>query len=356
MEIPSYRIHKPSGRAVVTLSGHDHYLGEHGSEASRREYDRLIALWLANGREPLESKLECSTVSDVADEFIAWARRYYRKGDRETSQVAIVVAAMHDLTRLFGGEDAHSFGPLKLELLMSHWVRNGVSRDLINRQAKIVRQAFRHAVRHQVIAPAIWEGIRAVPGLRQGRTEARETPGVNPVPNADLQRVIRHLGHSHLSAMISLQLFTGMRPGEIVSMTRDRIDMGNSPWAYNPSTHKSEHHGKGRVIYLGPLARRVLASILSDCQDDIGLPIFHTSRGNPHTIRSYREALALACWHAGVRIFTPHQLRHNYATMIRSELGIEAAKIMLGHSRVETTQIYAEADERKAREVAETLG
>ena len=45
--VPSYRKHKPSGQAVVTLSGRDHYLGPHGSKTSIAEYDRLIAEWLA---------------------------------------------------------------------------------------------------------------------------------------------------------------------------------------------------------------------------------------------------------------------------------------------------------------------
>ena len=35
---------------MVTLDGHDHYLGSHGTAARRKEYDRLIAEWLANGR------------------------------------------------------------------------------------------------------------------------------------------------------------------------------------------------------------------------------------------------------------------------------------------------------------------
>jgi len=30
-ELPSYRLHKPSGRGVVTLDGRDIYLGPHGS-------------------------------------------------------------------------------------------------------------------------------------------------------------------------------------------------------------------------------------------------------------------------------------------------------------------------------------
>lgn len=48
--LPTYRLHKPSGRAVVALDGHDFYLGRHGSPTSLAEYDRLIGEWLANGR------------------------------------------------------------------------------------------------------------------------------------------------------------------------------------------------------------------------------------------------------------------------------------------------------------------
>ncbi len=47
---PAYQLHRASGQAVVTLNGRDCYLGPHNSNASRVEYDRLIAEWLANGR------------------------------------------------------------------------------------------------------------------------------------------------------------------------------------------------------------------------------------------------------------------------------------------------------------------
>ena len=48
--VPAYRQHKPSGQAVVTLCGKDHYLGRWNTKASRSEYDRLIGEWLAAGR------------------------------------------------------------------------------------------------------------------------------------------------------------------------------------------------------------------------------------------------------------------------------------------------------------------
>ncbi len=37
-KIPSYRLHKRSGQAVVTLNGRDHYLGEHNSQGSKDVY------------------------------------------------------------------------------------------------------------------------------------------------------------------------------------------------------------------------------------------------------------------------------------------------------------------------------
>ncbi len=52
----------------------------------------------------------------------------------------------------------------------------------------------------------------------------------------------------------------------------------------------------------------------------------------------------------------PHQLRHNYATMIRKQHGLEAAQILLGHSKADVTQIYAERDLVKALEVACKVG
>ena len=46
---PSYRHHRASGQAVVTLSGRDIYLGPHGTKFSRDNYDRVVGEWLAAG-------------------------------------------------------------------------------------------------------------------------------------------------------------------------------------------------------------------------------------------------------------------------------------------------------------------
>jgi site-specific recombinase XerD len=55
------------------------------------------------------------------------------------------------------------------------------------------------------------------------------------------------------------------------------------------------------------------------------------------------------CWH-------PHRLRHNAATRIRKEHGIELTRIVLGHARMAATEIYAEVDRRQAMEVIAKIG
>jgi len=45
-----------------------------------------------------------------------------------------------------------------------------------------------------------------------------------------------------------------------------------------------------------------------------------------------------------------------YATKVRKDHGLEAAQILLGHSRADVTQVYAERDEAKAINVARKIG
>jgi integrase len=52
----------------------------------------------------------------------------------------------------------------------------------------------------------------------------------------------------------------------------------------------------------------------------------------------------------------PNQLRHSYATKVRKDHGLEAAQVLLGHSRADVTQVYAERDEQLAATVAAKIG
>jgi site-specific recombinase XerD len=51
----------------------------------------------------------------------------------------------------------------------------------------------------------------------------------------------------------------------------------------------------------------------------------------------------------------PNRLRHSRATELRSH-GLDVVKTILGHSRVETSQIYSEKDLAAAVEVVSKIG
>ncbi|MGO9468813.1 MAG: tyrosine-type recombinase/integrase, partial [Isosphaeraceae bacterium] len=54
--------------------------------------------------------------------------------------------------------------------------------------------------------------------------------------------------------------------------------------------------------------------------------------------------------------WSPNQLRHAAATEIRAKYGIEGAQVILGHSQVTTSQIYAEVNVERGREIAKLVG
>jgi integrase len=64
---------------------------------------------------------------------------------------------------------------------------------------------------------------------------------------------------------------------------------------------------------------------------------------------------AVKAWRKSHR-WHPNQLRHSYATKVRKAHGLEAAQVLLGHSRADVTQVYAERDEELAVTVAAKIG
>jgi integrase len=63
----------------------------------------------------------------------------------------------------------------------------------------------------------------------------------------------------------------------------------------------------------------------------------------------------LAAWQREHR-WHPHQLRHNAATELRREFGIETARIILGHRSAVVTEVYAELDRLKAVDAIQRVG
>ena len=84
------------------------------------------------------------------------------------------------------------------------------------------------------------------------------------------------------------------------------------------------------------------------------------SPGGKHAARytrvTYRQAVVRACRKAGVEPWSPLRLRHTAATLIRARYGLETAQVVLGHAKADTTELYAERDRGRARDLMAEIG
>ena len=231
--------------------------------------------------------------------------------------------------------------------------------------------------------------------------------------DATVEATIEHLS-SIVADMVRLQRLTGMRPGEIRILRPCDIDRNGDIWLYRLSSHKTEHRGRDRVVPIGPKAQAVLLRYLArdsamycfrpidtvakwraETRANRKTPLNRDSRsrrkhkrrpkraaGEFYSNDTYNHAIKRACdkafphpklgyvlrsrftdaekrelreWQSQHHWF-PNQLRHTAATEIRKRHGLEAAQVILGHSQLGVTQVYAERDIAKGMEVARLIG
>jgi integrase len=153
--------------------------------------------------------------------------------------------------------------------------------------------------------------------------------------------------------MIKLQRLTAMRPAELCGMRGCDIDRTQPVWIYRPEHHKTEHKNKSRIVPIGPQAQLLLRPFLPDFDGEY---VWRTPSGRQITVDSYRRRIWRACDRAGIPRWSPNRVRHAAATDIRRQLGIEAAQVVLGHSSLKTSEIYAEKDLTAAIAVASKIG
>lgn len=386
--VPSYRRHKPSGQAVVTLNGRDCYLGPFGTDASKQEYDRIVGEWQANGRTlPHDVRGPSGLlINELILAYWEFAETYYRKNGEPTTELGSIREALRPLKRLYGSTAASDFGPRSLKACREAMISTKLARSVINNRVSRIKRMYKWATENELVPPSAYHGLQAVASLKKDRSAARETLPVGPAPEEHIAAVLPLLPRQ-LQAMVNLQLLTGMRPGEVRLMRACDLDTRDKVWTYTPVSHKTEHFGRSRVVVLGPRAQAIIQPFF---KADVSAYLFspkdaeadrskerrrkrHTPMTPSQAARkpkrnrrraprehfdknSYGGAIRRACEKAEVPQWHPHQLRHNAATRFRREGGLEEAQILLGHKYADVTQIYAERDQERATRLIARIG
>jgi integrase len=405
VSVPKYRHHKGTGQAFVQIKGRRLYLGKWDSPTSKERYARFVAelAVCSNATKPLPLTTPAApiTVVELCAAYLDFAEGYYRRDGKPTMhlcQLKRPIMVIHDL---YGHTEAAKFGPLGLRAIQEKMVGMNASRRYVNQNCDHIKRMFKWAVSVELLPASVYQALATVPGLKCGRTTARELPPVLPVEDAVVEATLSYLSPV-VADMVRFQRLTGTRPGEVCQLRPCDVDRSRDVWEYRPASHKTQHHGRQRIIYIGPKTQAVLLPyLLRDARVQCFSPAEaeqkrheeqrkrrrtrvqpsqrHRRKAKPvrapatcYTKDSYNRAISRGIVKAnkarteeakdmGIEpMLLPHwhanQLRHSKATEVRREFGLEAAQVSLGHAKADVTQVYAERDSRLAVEVARKIG
>ena len=296
--------------------------------------------------------------------------------------------AMAPVAELYAESPVDEFGALQFKAVRTKWTSDPTrSRGYVNAQMKRVLRFLKWGVGEGKIPARIVEECRCVTGLKRGKCGLEDREPVQPVKVDLVEATLPHLTQV-VADMVRFQLATACRPGELVRLTPGMIDRSKDVWKISLSEHKTASRGKQRTIYVGPNAQKILQPYLFRPADKCcfspreserqRLDAIHAARitplscgnrpgkntarkpkrppGEAYDAGSYANSIRYACKRAKLEHWSPNQLRHTAATIIREQFGLEAAQVILGHSELTVTQIYAETDQKKAIEIALKIG
>jgi integrase len=378
---PKLTHHVPSGQARARYQGKDYYFGSYGSAKSYQRYAEFLSRWSSGALAPATAEVKPPpavrtplVMAELVERFDAHCDAYYRRDGEPTSERITFRSALRPVLTLFRALSVAEFSPKRLVAVRDEMIRLKWSRRYINASVRRIRQMFRWAVAEELVSPTIASALAAVEPLKEGRSEAREKDLPGPVDDAIVAATICRIKSPVVVDVIRLMQHSGMRPAEAIGMRVEAIDRSDPEcWHYIPRRHKTTHRGKRRTVFLGPKCQAILlpyiiragggrifrmtssglrTAINRGCDRAFRHPTLSSIQPDDMTAAQRAE---LEAWRKAHR-WAPNQLRHLHATVVRKEFGVEGAQVMLGHAHIQTTEIYAEANVERGREVAKKIG
>lgn len=174
-------------------------------------------------------------------------------------------------------------------------------------------------------------------------------------PDSASYQGLRHL------TILALMYDTGCRVQELADLTVESLRIQCKPYSIKV-------YGKGRKVRIVPLSEHVVVILEKymneyhiDYETNIKRPIFCNSAGNKLTragiayiLRKYADMARVYDSNIIPDTTSCHQLRHSRAMhLLQSGVNLVWIRDLLGHTSIQTTEVYARADSKQKREAIE---
>jgi integrase len=335
-----------------------------------REHAKRLLAQVVLGETPDQArrKQRSATLEAFLDgDYREWAAAHLKTG---LAMVARIKSRFPALLKKPMG----SITGLELERWRVARKNDGITSSTINRDIAALRAALAKALEWKLIEHSPAAGIKPAridpsPKVRYlspdesarllKALEDRDERLRSERDSANRWRHERHLDSlpdlravaypDHLTPMVLISMHTGLRRGELFSLTAADVDLQRGMLTVHGSNAKS---GRTRHIPLNNEAAAVLRNWLKSNPRKSAELIFpgRTGQAFNNIKRSWGAVLAAA----GIEKFRWHDLRHHFASrLVMAGVDLNTVRELLGHSDVKMTLRYAHlAPEHKAAAVA----
>lgn len=152
-------------------------------------------------------------------------------------------------------------------------------------------------------------------------------------------------------AMLELLYATGIRVTELITLKNSQLNLQMNYIVCHDGT-------KDRIIPFGLKARQAMLNYLENSRkvmiDDLDSDIiFVNCAGQPMSRQGFWKLIKHYTAKAGIKKdITPHTLRHSFAAhLVENGADLRSVQEMMGHSDISTTQVYANMNHNKLRQV-----
>ncbi|HBO84014.1 MAG: hypothetical protein A2073_03650 [Deltaproteobacteria bacterium GWC2_42_11] len=309
-----------------------------------KELARKIALKIkgdiVSGEWFKKDPAETILFAEVWDKYLKEDARY--KAPR-TYQRAIQVGDSH-LLSAFANLTLSEITPAVLSAYKAKRLEAGVKIGTAAKELHFIRRVFSLCKREwQLVKQSPFEFFK-MPKFNDQRVRYLE--------HGELDRLLFHCP-AWLKSIVTLARYTGMRRGNILSLTWSQVDFQNRVITLGAEDTKNRER---LIIPLAETPYNVLAGMKNAKVVSIICPFVFNQDGKPYNPHQLSMAFNRACRRAGIENFRFHDLRHDFASnLVQRGNDLYVVQHLLGHKDGRMTQRYAHLRLENLKKAVETL-